>query len=187
MAQQAIFWDYSNKTLQGNWYEDRIQVPSDVTFGSQQFLTIKQRPDITRCIPVHYDPEQGEVQEYSTTAASFHAGEAHEKERKAYKGMVSANNFHEIHTVRTTAAPEKGFGATIPAHPATEFAVYKETTYKTFHEDQPAAYKLKQPPPEQGDDERFRGGYPASCNRPSPTSPCLAPQPPSGKRDLTST
>lgn len=169
MAQQAILWSYSNKTLQGNWHEDRIQVPADVEFGSQKFLTIKQNPDTTRCIPIHY--EENEEQEYTTQTGTVHAGEKAEPIMKAHKMMVSGDNFHEIHTVRTTAAPEKGFGSTLPHHPSTEFEVHRQTTYKAKLEEEPAAWKLMPPPPEQGDDMRFRGGYPANCNPSKPDVP----------------
>jgi len=155
MAQTALLWSYSNKTLQGNWCEDRIQAPENV--GYEEFLKTKQGPDTTRCIPVHTTER-----DYTTSSSQIN-GLQHEKVPPTHKAMVGGDNFHEIHTVRATG-PEKGFGAVLPAHPESHFTTYRETTYNAMYEEQPAEAKKKPPPPEQGDDTRFRGGYPANCN-----------------------
>ena len=115
------------------------------------------------------DPQFGG---YSTSSSDIGGSQA-EAHRFVHKTMMTGVNFHEIHTKRDSSAPTMGsYNATLPAHPPTEFATYRETTYGKFYESDPDVAKETQaPPPEQGDDTRFRGGYPASCNPVRPNEP----------------
>ena len=140
----------------GNWQEDRDQAPVGDTAN---------RVVIT-------DPQFGG---YSTSASAIGGTDpdVRRASNEMRKTMMSGVNFHEIHTKRDSRAPTSGtYNSTLPAHPPTEFATYRETTYGKFFEADPADSKANQaPPPEQGDDTRFRGGYPASCNPVRPEEP----------------
>ena len=61
-----------------------------------------------------------------------------------------------------------GFGATLPTHRPEHFATYRETTYARHFVEDPRAARAEPPPPEQSDDARFVGGYPACVNAARP-------------------
>ena len=136
----------------GNWQEDRNQAPRGDTAN---------RVVIT-------DPQ---FSGYSTSAQAI-GGTYDEPRKEVKKTMLAGGNFHEIHVNRNSSLPAKGYNATLPSHPDTEFATYRETTYGKFFESDPADAKANGAPiPEQGDDTRFRGGYPANCNPVRPNEP----------------
>lgn len=57
---------------------------------------------------------------------------------EVHKTMMTGINFHEIHTKRDSSMPTSGmYNATLPEHPPTEFATYRETTYGKFFESDP--------------------------------------------------
>lgn len=140
----------------GNWQEDRDQAPIGDT-ANRVIIT---------------DPQFGG---YSTSSSAIGGTIPEQRRAKGdiHKTMMSGVNFHEIHTGRDSSAPTTGlYNATLPSHPPTEFATYRETTYGKFFEADPTESRVNgAPPPEQGDDTRFRGGYPASCNPVRPEEP----------------
>uniref|UniRef100_A0A7S0T3N1 Uncharacterized protein n=1 Tax=Mantoniella antarctica TaxID=81844 RepID=A0A7S0T3N1_9CHLO len=155
-ALQAQLWSYKNRTLLGNWQEDRDQAPLSDT-ANRVVITNPQ------------------FNGYDTSAAMV-GGSKSVVKRDVNKTMMSGANFHEIHVERNRGSvPAAGFGATLPAHGPAEFATHRETTYRKFFDADPATARAHQaPPPEQGDDTRFRGGYPANCNPVRPEEPMFS-------------
>jgi hypothetical protein len=142
----------------GNWAEDRDQAPSTDT--------------TSRVCP--RDPNASAL--YATSSSAIGAGGQIPRGPRRRAPLVAVENFDaETRLNRTGARDSKfgkasvgGFGATLPTHRPEHFATYRETTYARHFVEDPRAARAKPPPPEQSDDARFVGGYPACVNAARP-------------------
>ena len=188
---------YGNKTLQDNWFEDRVQ--SEIEAGHQarlQGATLREfEPALSMIVP----PKGNQAERFATvprtyrqpapstaralpdysvgakyeTSSADQAGWARPpRSTAAHKPMVGMRQFGEIHkrgggTVGgEVAAPAPGsFGSVLPAHDPGHDARHFATTNDDFYNKRVELARTQGvPPPEQADDTRFIGGYPAAIN-----------------------
>jgi len=181
---------FSCKTLQDNWLEERIQAledheadqermkirmaeeeisllagPGNVSqpLAQAPLLVRHAQPTSTRVLRAHTTNPKDQ---YATTNTLTHKGEQNKAPPpKVVKMVAQKNYYNEVHTDRThPTLPQSGFGSVLPKHPPNYGESYFETTTGHFFQKKVAEGKAKPPPPEQGDDKRWVGGYPASHN-----------------------
>ncbi len=80
--------------------------------------------------------------------------------------MIEASNFNEVKQPRAYPGEPSptAANATLPRQSKDEGLRYFETTNHYMFDRLPGDYNSRPPPPEQGDDKRFIGGYPGSKN-----------------------
>ena len=133
----------------GNWLEDRDQAPP---LDTTQRVTPKATPAST----------------YETSSSAIGVAAEVPRGSRPVKSMLAAVNFLEAHAPRSSGrSPLGGYDAILP-RPVPPVSSY-ETTYARFHELDPAADARVFP--EQADDDRAVGGYPAGVNPARPDEP----------------
>ena len=133
----------------GNWLEDRDQAPP---LDTTQRVTPKATPAST----------------YETSSSAIGVAAEVPCGSRPVKSMLAAVNFLEAHAPRSSGrSPLGGYDAILP-RPVPPVSSY-ETTYTRFHELDPAADARVFP--EQADDDRAVGGYPAGVHPARPDEP----------------
>eukprot|EP00239_Pterosperma_sp_CCMP1384_P011201 CAMPEP_0197860874 /NCGR_PEP_ID=MMETSP1438-20131217/36540_1 /TAXON_ID=1461541 /ORGANISM="Pterosperma sp., Strain CCMP1384" /LENGTH=272 /DNA_ID=CAMNT_0043477879 /DNA_START=62 /DNA_END=880 /DNA_ORIENTATION=+ len=181
---------FNSETLQDNWWENRIQKPEEVTHDERLQSTVRREREDGICKFVDFDncsqpfasvlcrqrhtlpgskrtiPQQVDELDYTTTYKAMMDGEQNHVAPPATVKLVHETNFYkEVHTSRNhEAKPANGFGGVLPSHPPSHKQTYFETTNQAMYDRIPKEVKAKPPPPEQGNDSRYLGGYAASHN-----------------------
>ena len=133
----------------GNWLEDRDQAPP---------LDTTQR----------VTPKATSASTYETSSSAIGVAAEVPRGSRPVKSMLAAVNFLEAHAPRSSGrSPLGGYDAILP-RPVPPVSSY-ETTYARFHELDPAADARVFP--EQADDDRAVGGYPAGVHPARPDEP----------------
>lgn len=189
---KARIRSFDCKTLQDNWFEDRIQAAEDEESHQEHIRETREHslnvlvgfgnvsqplcaaPTLVRhnMPPSNRTLRGGDTNpDYSTTTKEhFQGGQAQKDPLKSTKMVLEKNYYQVIHTDRThKTLPVTGFGGILPSHPPGFGDSNFETTNDHFYAHKAAAHRLYTPvPPEQGDDKRWVGGYPASKNPNAP-------------------
>uniref|UniRef100_A0A7S0WX89 Uncharacterized protein n=1 Tax=Pyramimonas obovata TaxID=1411642 RepID=A0A7S0WX89_9CHLO len=181
---------FSAKTLQDNWLEERIQVAENEEADQELLKTRQSEEEISLLagfgnvsqplaqaplLVRHSQPPTNRVlraytvttkEHYATTTSLAHQGEQNKPPPPKAAKMISQKNYYaEMRMDRThPTLPQTGFGSVLPAHPPNYGESHFETTTGHFFQKKVAEDKCKPAPPEQGDDKRWVGGYPASHN-----------------------
>ncbi|QDZ24884.1 hypothetical protein HOP50_15g74270 [Chloropicon primus] len=176
---------FSNKTLQDNWFEDRVQEGLDVNqskpvsknelslmFASGEgqserleHLTRHARPDSRRTLPILSDDDE------SRFTSTYKANSMETIQQKKFHGKDSGrkllvNRLNLGKTIRTQRVLQNGDDL-LPKHPPSKDAKYFETSNSIMYGKDPDSVRDKwdfKPLPEKGNDNRFIGGYAAKCN-----------------------
>ncbi|KAK3269674.1 hypothetical protein CYMTET_21896 [Cymbomonas tetramitiformis] len=179
---------FSNKSLQDNWWENRIQEPEEKTHDARldtltrrdretsicKFVGVDNASQPVASVPVRHRhllpksdrviPQHIEGAMFDTTYTGMMNGEELFVSPPEVTKLVHDTNFyHEVHTNRThEARATTGFGGVLPTHPADHCKTHFETTNQALYDRMPKEDTRKHT--QQGDDARFVGGYQASHN-----------------------
>ena len=176
---------FSNKTLQDNWFEDRVQAGLEVNqfkpvnknelslmFSScssdperLEHLTRHEWPDSRRTLPILPVADQSR---FTSTykATSMETIEQKKSLRKDTGKKFLVNRLNVGSAIRTQRTLKNG-DTLLPRHPPSKDAKYFESTNSMMYGKNPDSVRenwSSKPLPEKGNDNRFIGGYAAKCS-----------------------
>ncbi|GAQ90568.1 hypothetical protein KFL_006570030 [Klebsormidium nitens] len=169
------------RTLVSRADEGFPEISKSVSNYNEAFINIPHytrfnQPDTKERILPSASAATGGPAESSSTFYQKAVLEPRPEPKPKTRPMVNKANIHEIHQPRATGAPLEGYGATLPGHKKESDPSQRwVTTNQRMYVDDPAKARLRPPPPDKLDDERFVGGLPASCNPNFPEKGRLLP------------